>query len=95
MQHYDLWNGMALVGGLISYSQLLFKHECFILFEAIKKSIDNHSSIHMKNALQATSYALGSQFKERIKKVGYALIDLQRVTNLIHPQGPSLGNVNL
>ena len=55
MPHYDLWHGMALVGGLFSHSQLLVKHECFSLFEAIKKSIDNHISIHMKNTLQAAS----------------------------------------
>jgi hypothetical protein len=50
---------MALVGGLFSHSQLLVKHECFVLFEAIKKLIHNRSSISMKNALQVASRSLG------------------------------------
>ena len=95
IKQYDLWNGMALVGGLFSHSQLLHKHECFVVFEAIKKSIENHSSIHMKNVLQAASHSLRFQFEERIRKVGYALIDLQRVSNLSNPQMSSERNVNL
>ena len=76
MQIYDLWSGMTLVGGLFSHSQLLFNYECFVMFEALKKSIDTQNYYHMKNALQATPHILGFQLEERVKKVGYALIDL-------------------
>ena len=51
MQKYDLWNGMALVGGLFSHSQLLQKHEFYVVFEAMKTSIDTCSFIYLKHAL--------------------------------------------
>ena len=76
MHQYDLWNDMALVGGLFSHTQLMQKHEYFIVFDAIKKSVDNHSFIHLKNVLQTASRYMGFQLVERIKKVGHALIDL-------------------
>ena len=41
MQKYDLWNGMALVGGLFSHFQILQKNEYYIVLEAMKKTIDN------------------------------------------------------
>ena len=56
--------------------------------------IHNRNSIHMKNTLHAASQSLGFQFEEYVKKVGYALVDLQQVSNLIHPQGPCTSNVN-
>ena len=58
------------------------KREYIIIFDAIKKSVDNRSFIHLKNVLQTTSCSMGFQLVERIKKVGHALIDLQRVSNV-------------
>ena len=82
MHQYDLWSGLALVGGLFSHTQLMQMHEFFIIFDAMKKSVDNHSFIHLKNVLQTASRSMGVQLVERIKKVGHALIDLQRVSNV-------------
>ena len=95
MQNYDLWNGMALVGGLFSHTQLLQKHKFFVIFYAFKKSIDNRSFIYLKNALQFAPRLIGFQLVERIKKVGHAMIDLQRVSNLSNSMGFNLVTVNL
>ena len=51
MKKYDLCNGKALVVGLFSHSQLLQKHEFYVVFEALKKSIDTCSFIYVKHAL--------------------------------------------
>ena len=48
----------------------------------------------MKNTLHVASQSLGFQFEEHVKKVGYALVDLQQVSNSIHPKGPCISNVN-
>ena len=49
----------------------------------------------MKNALQADLQTLGFQMEERVRKVGHALIDLQRVSNLSTSMGLTKGNINL
>ena len=82
---------MALFGGLFSHTQLMQKHEYFIVFDAIKKSVDNRSFIHLKNVLQTASRSMGFQLVERIKKVGHALIDLQKFSNV----SSSMDTVNL
>ena len=51
MQKYDLWNSMALVGGLFSYFQILKKHEYYIVLEAMKKAIDNCNINYLKHSL--------------------------------------------
>ena len=82
MQKYDLWNGMALVGGLFSHSQLLQKHEFYVVFEAMKTSIDTCSFIYLKHALPSDPQLMGVQLVERIKLVGLAMIELQRDSNV-------------
>ena len=79
---YDLRNGMALVGGLFSHSQLLQKHEFYGVFEAMKKSIDTCNFIYLKHALPSDPRLMGVQLVERIKLVGLAMIELQRVSNV-------------
>ena len=44
----------------------------------------------MKAALQVMARALGYQLEERIKKMGYALIDLQRFSNALGSQDNQL-----
>ena len=87
MQNYDLWKGMALVGGLFSYIQLLQKHEFYVIFEALKKSIDTYSSIYLKHALPFEPCLMGVQLVERIKLVGHAMIDLIRDSNVSTAMG--------
>ncbi len=38
MQHYDLWAGNALVGGLFTWTQLMEKHDFLATYEALQKS---------------------------------------------------------
>ena len=95
MQNHDLWNGMALVGGLFSHTQLLQKHEFFVVFEALKKSIDSHSFIYLKHALQSAPQFMGFQLVESVKKVGHAMIDLQRVSNVSNSMVLNVAKENL
>ena len=70
MQKYDLWNEVALVGGLFSHFQLLHKHEFYVVFEAIKKAIETRYFIYLKHALPLEPRLLGVQLVEQIKLVG-------------------------
>ena len=60
------------------------------MFEALKKVIDKCSPSYMKGALQVTSCALSFKLEERIKKMGYALLDLQRFPNAFQSQDTQL-----
>ena len=59
MQKYDLWNDMALVGGLFSHSQLLQKCEFYGVFETMKKSIDTCSFIYLKHTFPSDPRLMG------------------------------------
>ena len=59
MKKYDLWNGVALVGGLFSHFQLLHKHEFYVVFEVLKKAIDTGSFIYLKHALPPEPRLMG------------------------------------
>ena len=83
MQKYDLWNGMALVGGLFSHFQLLQKHEFYVVFEAMKKAIDTCSIIYLKHALPSDPRLMGVHVVERIMSVGLAMIELQKDSNFL------------
>ena len=48
LQKYDLWNGVALVGGLFSHFQLLHYREFYVVFEALKHAIDTGNFIYFK-----------------------------------------------
>ena len=78
MQKYDLWNGVALVGGLFSHFQLLQNHEFFDIFEAIKKAIDSAIFNYLKFSLLSASNFMDIHLVECIKLVGQALIELQK-----------------
>ena len=95
MQNYDLWNGMVLVGGLFSHTQLLQKHEFYVFFEALKKSIDTCNFIYLKHALPSEPCLMGVQLVERIKLVGHAMIDLIRVSNVSTVMGLNVATINL
>ena len=74
MKKYDLWNGMALVGGLFSHFQLLQKHEYYVVLEAMKKAIDTCSIIYLKHALPPDPCLMGVNVVDRIMLVGLAMI---------------------
>lgn len=95
MQNYNLWNGMTLVGGLFSHNQLLQKHEFYVVFEALKKSIDTCSSIYLKHALPFEPCLMGVQLVERIKLVAHAMIDLIRDSNVSNSMGLNVATINL
>ena len=82
MQKYDLWNGMALVGGLFSHFQILQKHEYYIVLEAMKKTIDNCNIIYLKQSLPSDPRLMGERVVERILSVGLAMINLQTEPNV-------------
>ena len=95
MQKYDLWNGMALVGGLFSHSQILQKHEFYVVFEAMKRSIDTGSFIYLKHSLPSDPRLMGVQLVERIKLVGLAMIELQKDPNVSNSLRMNVLTVNL
>ena len=95
MQKYDLWNGKALVGGLFSHSQILQNHEFYVVFEAMKKSIDTSNFIYLKHALPSNPQLMGVQLVEIINLVGQAMIELQRDSNVSNSMGLNVAKVNL
>ena len=82
MQKYDLWNGMALVGGLFSHFQILQKHEYYNAFEAMKKTIDNCNISVLKQSFSSDTRIMGERVVERILLVGQAIINLQMESNV-------------
>ena len=76
MQKYDLWNGMALVGGLILHFQILQKYEYYNALEAMKKTIDNCNISVLKQALSSDIRPMDAHVVERILSVGQAMINL-------------------
>ena len=76
MQKYDLWNGMALVGGLFSHFQIFQKHEYYNAFEAMKKTIDNCNISYLKQFLPSDTRLMGERVVERIWSVRLAMINL-------------------
>ena len=95
MQNYDLWNGMALVGGLFSHFQLLQKHEYYVILEAMKQAIDTCSIIYLKHALPPDPRLMGVHVVERIMSVGLAMIELQKDSNISNSIQPNAPTVNL
>ena len=85
MHKYDLWNGMALVGGLFSHFQILQKHEYYTVLEVMKKTIDNCNIIYLKQSLPSDSRLMGERVVERILSVGLAMINLQIDPNISIP----------
>ena len=77
MQKYDLWNGMALVGGLFSHFQILQKHEYYNALEAMKKTIDSCNISVLRQALSSATRPMDAHVVERILSVGQAMIYLQ------------------
>ena len=93
MQKYDLWNGIALVGGFFSHFKLLQKHEYYVILEAMKQAIDTCNIIYLKHALSPDPRVMGVHVVERIMSVSMAMIDLQKESNVlssIHPNPPSI-----
>ena len=76
MQKYDLWNGMALVGGLFSHFQILQKHEYYNALEAMKKTINNCNISALIQALLSDTWLMDEHVVERILLVGQAMINL-------------------
>ena len=82
MQKYDLWNGMALVGGLFSHFQILQKHEYYNALEAMKKTIDNCNISVLKQDFSSDTRLMDAHVVERIILVGQAMIYLQMERNV-------------
>ena len=61
------------------------KNEFYVVFEAMKTSIDTCSFIYLKHALPSDPRLMGVHLVERIKLVGLAMIELQRDSNVSTP----------
>ena len=82
MQKYDLWNGMALVGGLFSHFQILQKHEYYNALEAMKQTIDSCNISDLRQALLSATRPMDNHVVERILSVGHAMIYIQTERNV-------------
>ena len=82
MQKYDLWNGMALVGGLFSHFEILQKNEYYIVLEVMKKTIDISNISYLKQSFPSDTWLMGEHVVERILSVGLAMINLQTEPNV-------------
>ena len=82
LQKYDLWSGHALVGGIFQKSQLIRKHELLVMYDSLQKLFASQNSRIMRSTLQTTTRALGYQLQERVKHIGYAILDMLVLSNI-------------
>ena len=63
-----------------------------VMFDALQKAFEKQNPCIMKSALQTTARTLGHQLEDRVRRIGFSILDLLSLSNFdyqIHEGPPS------